>query len=76
MDPAAIAVALERLAEQGVVHLEDEQIRASACARHLDALGFICIYTRHGRDLRRSDPCESAASCESLALSTERRRKL
>ncbi len=43
VDPAAITVALERLAEQGVVHLEGEQIEVSPCARHLDALGFICI---------------------------------
>jgi DNA-binding HxlR family transcriptional regulator len=41
--PEAIGVALERLEEQGVVHREGEQIQASPCARHLDALGFICI---------------------------------
>jgi hypothetical protein len=43
IDPAAIGIALERLREQGVVRAEDERIWASACARHLDALGFICI---------------------------------
>jgi hypothetical protein len=43
VDPDAIGVALERLHEQGVVNVEDEQITASACARHLDDLGFICI---------------------------------
>lgn len=43
VDPTAITVALERLAEQGVVQPEGEQIRASSCARHLDALRFICI---------------------------------
>jgi uncharacterized protein (DUF111 family) len=43
IDPDAIGVALERLAEQGVVNVEGEQITVSACARHLDALDFICI---------------------------------
>jgi hypothetical protein len=43
VDPAAITVALQRLNEQGVVHMEDDQIEASPCARHLDALAFICI---------------------------------
>jgi uncharacterized protein (DUF111 family) len=43
VDPDAIGVALERLAEQGVVNVEGEQITPSACARHLDALDFICI---------------------------------
>jgi hypothetical protein len=43
VDPNAIAVALERLAEQGVVNVEGEQITPSACAWHLDALDFICI---------------------------------
>ncbi len=43
VDPDAIGVALERLAEQGVVHCEGEQVWASPCARHLDTLGFICI---------------------------------
>jgi hypothetical protein len=41
--PEAIAVALERLREQDVAHSEGERVWASACARHLDALGFICI---------------------------------
>ncbi len=43
VDEAAIGVALERLREQGVVHAEGEQVSASQCARHLDALGFVCI---------------------------------
>jgi hypothetical protein len=43
VDPGAIDVALERLREQGVVHREGERVWASVCARHLDALGFICI---------------------------------
>ncbi len=43
VDPEAIGVALERLCEQGVVHNEGELVRASPCARHMDALGCICI---------------------------------
>ncbi len=43
VDPRAIGVALERLREQGVVHGDGERVWASACALHLDALGFICI---------------------------------
>ncbi len=43
VDPEAIGVALERLRQQGVVHAEGERVWASACTRHLDALGFICI---------------------------------
>lgn len=41
--PDAIAVAIERLQEQGVVRVDGEQLRACACARHLDALGFIGV---------------------------------
>jgi predicted transcriptional regulator len=43
VDPDAIVVAIARLEEQGVVVRQGEQISASPCARHLDALGFICI---------------------------------
>jgi hypothetical protein len=43
VDPEALGVALERLREQGVVHTEGERVWASACARHLDVLGCICI---------------------------------
>jgi hypothetical protein len=43
VDPTAIGIALERLGEQGVLHREGERVWPSACARHLDALGFICI---------------------------------
>ena len=43
IDPDAITIALERLQEQGVVHADGEQLAASPCARHLDALGFIAI---------------------------------
>ena len=43
VDPDAIGIALERLREQGVVHIEGERVWASACARHLDTLGFIGI---------------------------------
>jgi Fe2+ or Zn2+ uptake regulation protein len=42
-DPATIGVALERLSEQGIVRVEGEHTWASPCARHLDALGLICI---------------------------------
>ena len=43
IDPDAITVALQRLQEQGVVQMDGEQLSASACAWHLDALGFVCI---------------------------------
>jgi hypothetical protein len=43
LDPDAIAVALECLQEQGVVQVDGEQLVASPCARHIDALGFISI---------------------------------
>jgi hypothetical protein len=43
VDPDAIVVALERLREQGVVQVKGERFSASSCARHLDALGFVCI---------------------------------
>lgn len=43
VDPDAIGVALERLREQGVVQVKGERFSASPCARHLDALGFVCI---------------------------------
>lgn len=43
VDPVAIGVALDRLREQGVVCAGDGRLRASPCARHLDALGFINI---------------------------------
>ncbi len=42
--PEEIESAVEDLAAEGVVTIgDDEAIRASLCARHLDALGFICI---------------------------------
>jgi hypothetical protein len=43
VDPDAIVVALARLEEQGVVLRDGKHISASPCARHLNALGFICI---------------------------------
>ncbi len=43
VDPDAIGVALERLREQDVVRAKGKRFSASPCARHLDALGFICI---------------------------------
>jgi hypothetical protein len=43
IDPAAIATALARLGDQGVVERDDEELWASPCARHIDALGLIAI---------------------------------
>jgi hypothetical protein len=43
IDPDAIAIALQRLQEQGVVQADGEQLSASPCAWHLDALNFITI---------------------------------
>ncbi len=43
IEPLAISEALERLREEGVVHLSGEQVWASRCARHLDALGMVSI---------------------------------
>jgi hypothetical protein len=43
VDREAIGVALDRLVEQGVVQVKGERFSASPCARHLDALGFVCI---------------------------------
>jgi hypothetical protein len=38
-----IAEALIRLGEEGVVVLDRGRVRASRCARRLDALGLICV---------------------------------
>jgi hypothetical protein len=43
VEPLIIGGALERLREEGVVHLSGELVWASRCARHLDALGMISI---------------------------------
>jgi hypothetical protein len=43
IEPLAISEALERLREEGVVHLSGETVWASRCARHLDALGMVSI---------------------------------
>ncbi len=43
LDRDAITIALQRLQEQGVVHAEGEQLAASPCAQHLNALDFINI---------------------------------
>lgn len=43
IEPLAISEALERLREEGVVHLSGEMVWASRCARHLDALGMVSI---------------------------------
>ncbi len=42
-DPLTIDEALTRLAADGVVILDGEQVRASACARRIDALELISI---------------------------------
>jgi hypothetical protein len=43
IEPLGISDALERLSEEGVVHLSGEYVWASRCARHLDALGMVSI---------------------------------
>jgi hypothetical protein len=43
IEPLDISDALAQLSAAGVVALEGEQVRASGCARHLDALNLICI---------------------------------
>jgi DNA-binding HxlR family transcriptional regulator len=42
-EPQVISNALEHLEGAGVVHLDGEQVWASRCVRHLDALGSIGI---------------------------------
>jgi hypothetical protein len=43
IEPAAIAEALERLREHGVVHVAGHLVWASRCAWHLDELGMVSI---------------------------------
>jgi hypothetical protein len=43
IQPIEIADALGRLQQEGVVHLSGEQVWASRCALHLDALGMVSI---------------------------------
>jgi DNA-binding transcriptional ArsR family regulator len=43
LDPPAVDHALARLEAEGVVVLERDQVRASSCTRHLDALELIGI---------------------------------
>lgn len=43
IEPLAISEALERLREEGVVHLSGELVWSSRCARRLDALGMVSI---------------------------------
>jgi DNA-binding transcriptional ArsR family regulator len=43
IEPLAISEALERLREEGLVHLAGELVWASRCARRLDALGMVSI---------------------------------
>jgi hypothetical protein len=42
-DPLTVDEALRRLAAEGVVILEGQQVRASTCARRIDALELIGI---------------------------------
>jgi hypothetical protein len=42
-DAQAIADALMRLEAECVVILDGERVQASACARHMDALGLVSI---------------------------------
>ena len=42
-DPLTVNEALTRLAADGVVILDGERVRASACARRIDALELIAI---------------------------------
>jgi DNA-binding HxlR family transcriptional regulator len=43
IEPLALGDALERLRQEGVVHLSGEQVWASRCALRLDALGMVSI---------------------------------
>ncbi len=43
IEPPALGDALERLRREGVVHLSGQQVWASRCALHLDALGMVSI---------------------------------
>jgi DNA-binding HxlR family transcriptional regulator len=43
IEPLAISEALDRLHEEGIVHLAGELTWASRCARRLDELGMISI---------------------------------
>lgn len=40
---STVADALAVLAREGVVVADGERVRASRCARHLDALSLICV---------------------------------
>jgi len=43
IEPLAISDALACLAAEGVLRLDDEQVRASRCARHIDSLELIYV---------------------------------
>ena len=43
IDPDVIGNALRSLEAAGVVHLEDEDVQPSLCARRLDTLGLIAV---------------------------------
>jgi hypothetical protein len=43
IEPPALGDALERLRQEGVVHISGELVWASRCALRLDALGMVSI---------------------------------
>lgn len=43
IEPLLVCNALAHLQAEGVVILDGEAVRASRCARHLDALGLIAV---------------------------------
>ena len=43
IEPSAIGEAVERLREEGVVHISGQLVWASRCAWHLDELGMVSI---------------------------------
>ena len=43
ISPLTLSDALERLRQEGVVHLDGEEVWASRCALYLDELGMVSI---------------------------------
>lgn len=43
VEPRTVGRALKRLEAEGVVILEEEEVRASRCALHMDFLGMVSI---------------------------------
>jgi hypothetical protein len=42
-DPNVVTGGLAGLEDEGVVVVDEDRVRASRCARRLDALGLICV---------------------------------